>query len=278
MDFFILKSKQSPHFKCIYDNKRKELDSEHLFSIFAQILSIKKQLMNHKEDVLKQVGLSTLTIDQIGDDHIMSSFDTPLRDDAFEMSDGDKIKAIQHHFGQIMETLGLDMNDDSLKGTPYRVAKMYVKEIFSGLDPKNKPKLTVFDNKYKYAQMLVEKNITFNSNCEHHFVPMIGTAHVAYISSGQVIGLSKINRIVDYYARRPQVQERLTLQILNELKSALNTEDVAVVVEAKHMCVSTRGIKDQNSSTVTVEYGGKFLEESTKKEFLGYISSNLMRL
>jgi GTP cyclohydrolase I len=171
-----------------------------------------------------------------------------------------------------MNTLGLDLTDDSLNGTPGRIAKMYVKEIFRGLDPKNKPEIALFENKYKYGQMLVEKNITLYSNCEHHFVPIIGKAHVAYISSGKVIGLSKLNRIVQYFAQRPQVQERLTMQIANELKSALQTEDVAVVIDAVHLCVSSRGIKDVNSSTITAEYSGAFLENVRKEEFLRYLN------
>jgi GTP cyclohydrolase I len=157
-----------------------------------------------------------------------------------------------------MDVMGLDLTDDSLKGTPKRVAKMYIDEIFSGLNPANKPKVALFDNKYQYNQMLVEKNITFYSNCEHHFVPIIGKAHVAYMSSGKVIGLSKLNRIVQYYAKRPQVQERLTNQIAEELKGILETEDVAVIIDAKHLCVSSRGIKDDTSSTVTSYFGGKF--------------------
>jgi GTP cyclohydrolase IA len=211
-------------------------------------------------------------IDQIGENHIGTSIETPLRGDAFALSNAKKIERISHHFRAIMETLGLDLNDDSLRGTPARVAKMYVEEIFSGLDPRNKPAVALFENKYKYKQMLVEKNITLYSNCEHHFVPIIGKAHVAYISSGKVIGLSKLNRIVQYYAQRPQVQERLTMQIANELKSILDTEDVAVVIDAHHLCVSARGIKDTASSTVTAEYSGRFLEESTKNEFLKYIA------
>lgn len=214
--------------------------------------------------------------EEMGDEHLSSSDETPLRPDAFDLSDDEKIEKIQEHFRAIMHTLGLDLEDDSLRGTPYRVAKMYVKEIFSGLDPKNKPVAKVFDNKYKYNDMLVEKNITFFSSCEHHFLPIIGTAHVAYISSGKVIGLSKINRIVNYYAKRPQVQERMTLQILNDLKKGLDTEDVAVVVEAKHLCVSSRGVQDIKSSTVTSEFGGKFKEKETQAKFLNYISSPLM--
>ncbi len=212
--------------------------------------------------------------DLLGEQHIGTSYDTPLRSDAFDLSDEEKIRIISGHFREIMITLGLDLSDDSLNGTPGRVAKMYVKEIFSGLNPKNKPDIALFDNKYRYSQMLVEKNITLYSNCEHHFVPIIGKAHVAYISSGKIIGLSKLNRIVQYYAQRPQVQERLTLQIANELKAVLNTEDVAVVIDAVHLCVSSRGIKDVSSSTITAEYSGMFLETVRKNEFLNYLQLN----
>lgn len=215
---------------------------------------------------------SNLFIDEIGDEHVGTSYDTPLRADAFDLDDDSKIKQIEYHFKNIMDVLGLDLTDDSLKGTPHRVAKMYVQEIFKGLNPANKPNMKLFDNKCKYNQMLVEKNITVYSNCEHHFVPIIGKAHVAYISSGKVIGLSKLNRIVQYYAQRPQVQERLTMQIANDLKQALETEDIAVIIDASHLCVSSRGIKDTNSSTITAEYGGKFLEDQTRNEFLKHIS------
>ncbi len=207
----------------------------------------------------------------IGDNHIATSIETPLRADAFKISDEDKIQIIEEKFRDIMETLGLDLTDDSLKGSPHRVAKMFVQEIFYGLNPENKPKISVFENKFKYGEMLVEKNINMNSFCEHHFLPIVGKAHVAYFSSGQVIGLSKINRIVDYFARRPQVQERLTVQIANELKKVLKTDDVAVVIDAKHMCVSCRGIKDESSSTVTAEYSGKFKDKSVREEFLKYL-------
>jgi GTP cyclohydrolase IA len=227
---------------------------------------------------MKQKGISlntrlikSLKIDEIGDDHLGTSFETPLRDDAFEMDDELKVELIEKHFKDIMLILGLDLKDDSLKGTPNRVAKMFVKEIFSGLNPANKPEIKLFDNKYKYKEMLVEKEITFYSNCEHHFVPIIGKAHVAYISTGKVIGLSKINRIVQYYAKRPQVQERLTVQIANEMKETLQTEDVAVVMDALHLCVSSRGVNDTNSRTVTSHYSGKFLKKSVKSEFLKYI-------
>ncbi|WP_439559523.1 GTP cyclohydrolase I FolE [Dyadobacter sp.] len=212
-----------------------------------------------------------LDLEEIGDDHVFNSIETPLRKDAFAMEDETKIELIEKHFRHIMEIMGLDLTDDSLNGTPKRVAKMFVKEVFSGLDPKNKPAVTLFDNKYKYDQMLVEKDISVFSNCEHHFVPIYGKAHVAYISSGKVIGLSKLNRIVEYYAKRPQVQERLTVQIANELKQALQTEDVAVVIDAQHMCVQSRGIRDSESSTVTAYYGGKFENEVTRKEFLSYL-------
>lgn len=216
--------------------------------------------------------VSSLTYDEIGDDHVLTSFDTPLRADAFERDDELKIELIEKHFREIMHIMGLDLDDDSLKGTPRRVAKMYVKEIFSGLNPDNKPSISLFDNKYKYNEMLVEKDISFYSNCEHHFLPIFGKAHVAYISSGQVIGLSKLNRIVQYYAKRPQVQERLTVQIARELQEAMQTEDVAIVMDAKHMCVASRGVNDITSSTVTAFYGGKFKEEVTKNEFLKYLN------
>jgi GTP cyclohydrolase I len=207
------------------------------------------------------------------DEHIGTSVETPLRDDAFEMSNEDKIIKIAHHFEKIMDTLGLDLTDDSLQGTPLRVAKMYVNEVFSGLNPENKPKATLFENKYKYDQMVVEKNITFYSHCEHHFVPIYGKAHVAYISSGKVIGLSKINRIVQYFAKRPQVQERLTMQVGKQMMDYLGTEDVAVVMDANHLCVSSRGVGDVNSKTGTAFFSGRFNDEITKHEFLNYINA-----
>ena len=209
--------------------------------------------------------------DLVGDNHVGTSADTPMKHDAFAMSDEEKMKIIEGHFEEIMDTLGLDLSDDSLQGTPHRVAKMFVKEIFSGLNPANMPKISVFDNKFKYNEMLVERDISLNSTCEHHFLPITGKAHVAYISNGEVIGLSKINRIVDYYARRPQVQERLTVQIANELRTILKTDDVAVVIDAKHMCVSSRGIQDESSSTVTAEYSGKFKKMEVRNEFLKYL-------
>ncbi len=230
--------------------------------------------MKQKETLLNTMEINVnRDIDEIGDEHVGTSYDTPLREDAFEMDDELKIELIEKHFKEIMLIMGLDLTDDSLKGTPKRVAKMYVKEIFNGLNPKNKPAAKLFENKYKYNEMLVEKDITFFSNCEHHFVPIYGKAHVAYISNGNVIGLSKINRIVQYFAKRPQVQERLTMQIGNELKEILGTDDVAVVIDANHMCVSSRGINDVNSSTVTSYYSGKFeRDEQSRNEFMKYIS------
>jgi len=209
----------------------------------------------------------------IGDNHFSTTIKTPLRADAFEKTDDEKIKNIQHHFKMIMQEMGLDLTDDSLSETPYRVAKMYVKELFYGLNPANKPKLSIFENKYGYKKMLIEQNITIDSACEHHFLPIIGHANVAYIPKNKVIGLSKINRLVDYYARRPQVQERLVLQILNDLQQVLGTKDVIVSVTAKHLCVSSRGIKDQNSFTTTLEYGGCFSEAEIRNEFLNVITN-----
>ncbi len=214
-------------------------------------------------------------LDEMGDNHFMSNINTPLREDAFELDNEIKVELIGKHFKEIMQILGLDLADESLKDTPKRVAKMYVNEIFSGLNPKNKPSYTLFDNNYKYNQMLVEKNIGFYSTCEHHFVPIFGKAHVAYISNGQVIGLSKLNRIVDFFARRPQVQERMTIQIANELMDALGTPDVAVIIEAKHMCVASRGIKDDHSSTVTSSFHGKFNDANVRAELLSYVENNL---
>ncbi|MFK7780851.1 GTP cyclohydrolase I FolE [Psychroserpens sp.] len=210
---------------------------------------------------------------EIGDDHLFTGLETPMKKDAFKLSDDEKKQRIAILFEEIMDVMGLDLTDDSLQGTPKRVAKMYIDEIFSGLNPENKPKVALFDNKYQYNQMLVEKNITFYSNCEHHFVPIIGKAHVAYISSGKVIGLSKLNRIVQYYAKRPQVQERLTNQIAEELKAILETEDVAVIIDAKHLCVSSRGIKDDTSATVTTYYGGQFNKAEKITELHNYINN-----
>ena len=215
--------------------------------------------------------ISDFSIDEIGDDHIYTGLETPMKTDAFVMSDLEKKEKISDLFAQIMDVMGLDLTDDSLKGTPNRVAKMYIEEIFSGLNPDNKPKVALFENKYQYNQMLVEKNITFYSNCEHHFVPIIGQAHIAYVSSGKVIGLSKLNRIVQYYAKRPQVQERLTNQIAMDLKAILHTEDIAVIIDAKHLCVSSRGVKDDTSATVTAYYGGVFNEPHKIAELQNYL-------
>ncbi|MBX2870979.1 MAG: GTP cyclohydrolase I FolE [Saprospiraceae bacterium] len=204
----------------------------------------------------------------LGDQHVGTAMDTPMKPDAFAISDEEKMNKISNHFAEIMDILGMDLEDDSLSGTPRRVAKMFVKEIFYGLDPKNRPSISLFENKFRYRQMLVEKDITVKSFCEHHFLPIYGRAHIAYIANGQVVGLSKLNRIVDYYSRRPQVQERLTMQIAEELKQVLNTEDVAVYIDAKHMCVQARGIEHEHCSTVTTEYCGKFLNENIRAEFL----------
>lgn len=228
--------------------------------------------MKQKEIMLNTPPISEY-LDDIGDNHILTSYETPLRPDAFKKSDEEKMAIIEDHFRGIMETLGLDLTDDSLRGTPRRVAKMYVQEVFSGLDPKNKPYAKMFENKYRYNEMIVEKDITFYSYCEHHFVPIIGKAHVAYISSGEVIGLSKMNRIVQYFAKRPQVQERLTIQIGEEMKRAANTEHVGVVIDATHLCVASRGVGDTNSKTGTAHFSGKFKEEVTKNEFLNFINS-----
>lgn len=227
--------------------------------------------MKPNEILLSTQETDILLDDFMGDDHVSSSAITPLRADAFDMDDKVKMQKIEEHFREIMNILGMDLTDDSLRGTPKRVAKMYVREIFSGLNPQNKPEIALFENKYKYKEMLVEKDITFYSNCEHHFVPIFGKAHVAYISNGQVIGLSKINRVVQYFARRPQVQERLTIQIAEELKRVLNTEDVAIVIDAVHLCVSSRGVQDNDSKTVTSHFGGKFNDESSRREFFTYI-------
>ena len=213
--------------------------------------------------------------DDSGDFHISSSMDTPMHDEAFELNDTEKVAQISDHFAEIMKILGLDLRDDSLRGTPKRVAKMYVQEIFKGLNPANKPAATTFDNKYQYKRLVIERNIPLQSTCEHHFQPIFGVAHVAYIPNGQVIGLSKLNRIVDFYGRRPQVQERLTVQIAEDLKKTLHTEDVAVYIDAKHMCVQARGVEHHGASTITAEYSGKFLNETTKQEFLQAISSRM---
>ena len=223
-----------------------------------------------KNKIVKDI--SELDLEQIGDLHLFSSTDTPLRKDAFDMSEEEKMMLIEEKFAEIMHILGLDLKDDSLKGTPRRVAKMYVNEIFGGLDPNKAPKNSNFENKYNYTEMLVEKDITVYSTCEHHFLPIVGKAHVAYFSNGNVIGLSKMNRVVDYYAKRPQVQERMTIQVVKHLQKLLGTEDVACVIDAKHLCVNSRGIRDIQSSTVTGEFGGKFKDTAVKQEFLNYLS------
>jgi len=236
--------------------------------------------MKQKETLLttqpkeEKISLTELLIEEMGDQHKASSVETPLRADAFEKTDDEKIAAIEPHFRAIMEILGMDLRDDSLRGTPLRVAKMYVKELFQGLNPANMPSMTLFENKYKYNEMLVEKNISFYSNCEHHFVPIMGKAHIAYISNGTVVGFSKLNRLVDYFAKRPQVQERLTMQIAKELQKDLGTDDVAVLIDAKHLCVASRGVEDDTSSTVTAFYGGKFKDEKVREEFLRYLGLN----
>ena len=194
--------------------------------------------------------------------------DTPLRKDAFELSDDQKIQLIAKHVAEIMNVMGMDLTDDSVKGTPERVARMFIKEIFSGLDPSNKPTVTLFENKYRYNELVIEKNITVNSICEHHFIPITGKVHIAYLSPGKVISRSTLNQLVQYYSRRPQVQERLTVQIGRDLKSILQTEDVAVVIEATHLCVAAGGVNDVGSSTTTAFYGGKFNREERRQEFL----------
>jgi GTP cyclohydrolase I len=213
----------------------------------------------------------TIKYDEIIDDHILTSIDTPLRKDAFKLDDELKIELIEKNFKEIMHILGLDLNDESLKDSPRRVAKMYVKEIFSGLNPDNKPQPTLFENKFKFNDLLIEKNITIYSYCEHHFVPIIGKAHIAYFPKNHVIGLSKLNRIARYYSKRPQVQERLTIQIANELRETLQTEDVAVIIDADHLCIASRGVNDVNSSTITSSYHGKFLNDDIRKEFISHI-------
>ena len=210
--------------------------------------------------------------ENIGEDHVLTSINTPLVKDAFAKSDVEKIEIIKGHFEKIMETLGLDLNDDSLAGSPERVAKMYVAEIFSGLNPLNEPKVSLFENSYKYKGMLVEKNIELYSLCEHHFVPIVGKVHVAYFANDNVIGLSKINRIVQHFAKRPQVQERLTVQIVEKLKEVLGTDNLACVIDAKHLCVNMRGVKDTKSSTITSRYSGVFNQNDNKTEFLKHIS------
>lgn len=233
-------------------------------------LDIEKPMEENKIND-KNAANKFLKFEEMGDDHVFSQLNTPIRKDAFDISDDEKIEKIAEHFDQIMKILGLDMTDDSLQGTPYRVAKMYVKEIYSGLNPKNRPTMRAFENKYNYDEMLIEKDISFYSMCEHHFVPIIGKAHVAYIPNKNVVGLSKLNRMVQYCARRPQVQERLTVQIAEELMQSLNTMDVAVLLQADHLCVASRGVKDINSKTITTQYNGIFKEEKIREEFLKHV-------
>jgi len=233
-----------------------------------------KIMLNTLLDLEEDNLFEDFSINDIGDNHLYTNLETPIKSNAFEISDDEKKEKIAVLFAEIMNVMGMDLNDDSLKGTPKRVAKMYIDEIFSGLNPKNKPKMSLFENKYQYNQMLVEKNITFYSNCEHHFVPIFGKAHVAYISSGKVIGLSKLNRIVQYYAQRPQVQERLTNQIGKDLEHILQTEDIAVIIDAKHLCVCSRGIKDDTSTTITTYYGGAFKNPQKIAELQNYIKNS----
>ena len=212
-----------------------------------------------------QTNMNDETINEIGENHIGTSAQTPLRADAFQLSDQEKIEKIQESVKDILLTLGMDLTDDSLQGTPKRVAKAFVNEIFMGLNPKNKPKPSTFENNYNYGEMLVEKNIIVYSTCEHHLLPIIGRAHVAYISNGRVIGLSKMNRIVEYFAKRPQVQERLTMQVVQAMQEALGTKDVACVIDAKHLCVNSRGINVIERITITAEFGGIFEENEPKR-------------
>ena len=208
---------------------------------------------------------------------VSPAISSPLHANAFLLSDDEKVVLIAEKFAEIMEIMGLDLKDDSLSGTPERVAKMYIHETFQGLNPLNKPDITLFENNYAYGEMLVERNITLHSTCEHHFVPILGVCHVAYFATGKVVGLSKLNRIVKYYAKRPQVQERLTEQIAAELKRSLQTEDVAVYIDAEHLCVKTRGIEDCASSTVTSHYSGRFKDAGVRSEFAGHRGGGLGR-
>lgn len=192
----------------------------------------------------------------------------PLRDDAFDIDDGLKIELIAEKVKDIIDILGLDSTNDSIKGTPKRIAKMYVNEIFKGLDPKNKPEVTVFKNEYNYHTPLVELNIPFTSFCEHHFVPIQGIANITYIPNDYVIGLSKIHRLVDFYASRPQVQERLTMQIAQELSGTLKTSNIGVVLKATHSCISCRGVEDMGSSTITSFFDGKVQSDNNLKRVL----------
>ncbi len=198
---------------------------------------------------------------------IKMGVETPTAD--FPLERKEKIDVIEAHFTGIMRALGLDLSDDSLMDTPKRVAKMYVNEIFWGLDYDAFPKCTTVDNKMKYNEMVVERNVNVQSNCEHHFVIIDGLATVAYVPKDKVLGLSKINRIVEYFSKRPQIQERLTEQVFHALQFILETEDVAVLIDARHYCVKSRGVEDTGSSTVTVRLGGGFKSDpAARAEFL----------
>ena len=201
------------------------------------------------------------------DNIIPVSEENPAR----KLTNKEKIDAIANHFRSIMKILDLDLNDDSLKDTPSRVAKMYVEEIFEGLDDSKIPNIKKFENSFDYKGIILEKNISLYSICEHHFVPIIGKAHIGYFAKNKIVGLSKLNRIVNFFSKKPQVQEKLTVQIVDFLKKELETEDVACIIDAQHLCVSMRGIKDVNSWTTTAEYSGKFLESNFKNEFLQLI-------
>lgn len=207
-----------------------------------------------------------------GDLHNSINPNTPIDVDKVKLPDDEKIEKIEEKIRDILDVLGLDLNDQSIEGTPYRVARMWVKELFFGLKEENKPIVSTFKNDYHYDEMVMAKNIGLHSTCEHHLLPIVGKAHIAYYSRKDVIGLSKINRIVNYYAKRPQVQERLTSQIAHEIKNSLGTLDVACLIDAKHMCVNSRGVKDVGCSTVTSTYLGKFQQVEIKKEFLHQIS------
>lgn len=203
---------------------------------------------------------------------VKQGVNTPTHAQFLNFSDEYKIGFITEYFTHIMDVLGLDITDDSLTDTPKRVAKMYVNEIFWGLKPENFPKCTVIENKMGYDEMVVEKDITLMSNCEHHFVTIDGKAHIAYIPKDKVLGLSKLNRIVEYFSRRPQVQERLVEQIYHALSFILDTPDVAVVIEGVHYCVKSRGVEDHSSSTVTAKLGGCFkTEPDCRAEFMSLI-------
>lgn len=194
--------------------------------------------------------------------------DNPLRPNAFSISDEGKIEQLTAKYGEIIDILGLDRNDDSLKDTPKRIAKMYINEIFSGLNPKNEPTIKLFRNNYKYDSPLVELNIPFISFCEHHFLPITGIANLAYIPKDYVIGLSKLHRLVKYYARRPQLQERLTQQVFSGLSKVLRTDDIGIAIKANHGCISCRGVDDQGSRTITSCFGGALKNDTSLQALL----------